>query len=159
MTRMAHTDSKILSAMAEWKAMNNITQSAPFTAIVSTGEKRESVANNSYTVTIQKGLFELHSEDRKIRFLAKIGPADHFTAQLRRLYSQLMDANRNPQYPEWSQFFFEELGGNAVATVEQFCESQDKFEATLTVESDSEEGRLWVSISERELAKVVESLC
>ena len=146
--------------MAQLFGMERIAKISPkyFKANISASVDSETVANVECELRVTAADVEVRSIDGKIFFKAKIGSPEHVAIQLRRLYSELHKANRDSSYPEWSEFFIEELGTTTLATIEQFSDSADPFEATIAIEQKEHNSRFWMSVSEREFEKIVDGI-
>ena len=129
-----------------------------FRANVSTGSNSETAADLECTLHVEKGRIEIHTADGTVNFETTSGPIERLASQLAHVLDELKQANAGTPPRDCMHFFIEQLGKNAIATVEQFCESEDPFEATLTIETGAPEVRFWLGFSQSELAKVVTSL-
>lgn len=124
---------------------------------ISADPNEETVANASCAFELRNGILLIRSQDGSINFSTQIGEKKHFISQLDRVLRELHAANLNGDHPERTEFFFEGVGKEASLTIEQFCESEDPFEVTLTIEPNDGGHRLWLAIAEGDLQKLVQA--
>lgn len=124
-------------------------------ATISHGSRLATRVDVQCSVELSDNYMRIRTADGVTDFASSVKSKPHFLSQLEQAYSELVKANRDPAYPSRREFCLEALGTPASFTVEQFCETSDPFELTLTVESAYADHRLWVSINEVELKKLL----
>jgi hypothetical protein len=122
-------------------------------ATISNGLGSEVKTDMPCSIELENLAIRIKTLDGEIDFIAPIKDRGQFLRDLQCASSELFNANRNEAYPPWVECTCSALE-NSRLTIESFCDSADPFELTLTI--DYRDRRLWMSICEKELQKILE---
>ena len=114
--------------------------------------KEKNTQETQGIVDASDGKFTVKTSDGKISYSTSLNSAKLFIGQWKKMFDQLKNANRDPRSPSLQTFPVEGLDKSHSFVIEQFPETEDRFQLTFSSDTTDE---FWMAVSERELEKIL----